>query len=101
MRALVDQLALLVTTGGLVAAAVAGLVSRRPAVALPVLLDLLTAAGLLRLAVDPDLPRALGAAAIVALRHLLVAGLHAGGTKATAGRNRTVADAAADRDAGG
>lgn len=75
MRQFVDQLALLVTAAALLSAALALLVTRRPRAALPVLLDLLMAAGLLRLAIDPDLRRAAAAAALVALRHLVVFGL--------------------------
>ena len=75
MRALVDQLALLMSAGSLVSAAVCLLGSRQPRQALFVLLDLLMAAGLLRLAIDPTYQRAAVAGSIVVLRHLIVFGL--------------------------
>ncbi|SFF03182.1 DUF1622 domain-containing protein [Blastococcus tunisiensis] len=62
-----------------VAGALALVVTRRPLPALAVLLDLLLAAGLLRLAGDPDWQGIVTAAAIVALRHLIGVGLRAGG----------------------
>lgn len=77
MRQLVDQLALLVTAGALISSGVCLGVTRQPRQAMSVLLDLLTAAGLLRLAIDPDLQRAAAAGAVVVLRHLIVFGLNA------------------------
>ncbi|WP_228395048.1 hypothetical protein [Modestobacter roseus] len=65
--------ALALVTGALTLA-----VTHRPALALGVLLDLLLAAGLLRLAGDPDWQGIATAAAIVALRHLAGAGLRVG-----------------------
>ena len=51
--------------------------TRRPLPALAVLLDLLLAAGLLRLLGDPGWQTILTVAALVALRRLLAAGLRA------------------------
>ena len=70
--------ALVVTAAGLVAAAVALAATRRPLVALGVLLDFLLAAGLLRLIGRPGWPVLATAAAIVALRRLIGFGLRAG-----------------------
>jgi hypothetical protein len=75
MRALVDQLALIVAAA-LVSAAVCLFLTRQPKAASPVLLDLLTAAGLLRLAIDADYRRVAAAAAIVRLGHLIGLGLY-------------------------
>jgi hypothetical protein len=72
-------LATLVAAAALVAGAVALAATRRPALALGVFLDLLLAAGLLRLVGDPGWRAILTAAAIVALRRLIGAGLRAGG----------------------
>ncbi len=69
----------MVAEAALVAGALTLAVTRRPSVALGVLLDLLLAAGLLRLAGDPDWPIIGTAAVIVALRRLLGAALRAGG----------------------
>jgi hypothetical protein len=71
-----DAGALLLTAAALIAAGIALAASRRPRAALSVLLDLLTAAGLLRLAAEPDWHRLLTAAAVVALRHVIVLGFH-------------------------
>lgn len=59
--------------------------TRRPGAALPALLDLLLAAGLLRLAGDPDWRAIATAAAIVLLRRLIGIGLRAGGRTWSAG----------------
>jgi hypothetical protein len=75
VTAVLDAAALLVSTAALVAAATALAVTRRLRAALPVLLDLLTAAGLLRLAADPDWDSIVLAAAVVGLRHLIVLGV--------------------------
>ena len=53
--------------------------TRRPALALSVFLDLLTAAGLLRLVGDPSWQGIATAAVIVGLRHLIGLGLRLGG----------------------
>ena len=66
-------------TAALVAGALTLLVTRRPALALSVLLDLLLAAGLLRLAGDPGWRSIAVAASIVALRRVIGFGLRAGG----------------------
>jgi hypothetical protein len=63
----------------LVAGAVALVATRRPALALGVLLDLLLAAGLLRLAAEPTWTSLATAAAVVGLRRLAGGGLRAGG----------------------
>jgi hypothetical protein len=73
--------AVVVAAAALVAGAVALATTRRPRVALPVLLDLLLAAGLLRLTGDPDWPALATAASIVAVRQLLRIGLRAGGAR--------------------
>lgn len=75
MTAALDLAALLVTAAALVAAAVALAATGRPRAALPVLLDLLTAAGLIRLAADPEWRRLLTAAAVVLLRHVIATDL--------------------------
>ncbi|WP_324275238.1 hypothetical protein [Blastococcus brunescens] len=62
----------------LVAGALALAVTRRPLPALAVLLDMLLAAGLLRLLGEPDWPAILTAATLVALRRLLSAALRSG-----------------------
>ncbi len=72
-------LAVGVTALALVAGAVALAATRRPALALGVLLDLLLAAGLLRLAAEPTWASLATAAAVVLLRRLIGAGLRAGG----------------------
>lgn len=79
LDSLLDAAALLVTAAAFVAASTALLVTRRWRVALAVLLDLLTAAGLLRLAQPPDLGRLAAAAAVLAVRRLAVAGLRPAG----------------------
>lgn len=83
MTGVLEQVAGLLAGGIAAAALLAGAIAlastRRPAVALPVLLDLLLAAGLVRLAGDPGWAALLTAAAVVALRRLIGAGLRAGG----------------------
>jgi hypothetical protein len=78
------QLALGVSALAVVAAVVALVATRRPALALGVLLDLLLAAGLLRLAAEPTWSSIATAAAVVALRRLIGVGLRAGGRTWTA-----------------
>lgn len=84
-----DELVRLAALGIGLAALVAGALvlvrTRRPAAALPVLLDLLLAAGLLRLAGDPGWHTIATAAAIVLLRRLIGFGLRAGGGSWSAG----------------
>ena len=72
-------LALLVTAAALVAGLVALVATRRPAAALPVLLDLLVAAGLLRLVGQPSWQALATAAAVILLRRLIGFGLRTGG----------------------
>ncbi|PRY47724.1 uncharacterized protein DUF1622 [Geodermatophilus tzadiensis] len=79
LGALPGVLALGVSGLALVAGALALVATRRPALALGVLLDLLLAAGLLRLATEPTWTSIATAAAVVALRRLIGAGLRAGG----------------------
>jgi Protein of unknown function (DUF1622) len=72
-----DGLALAVSAAGLLAAGVVLAAGRRPLPAVAVLLDFLLAAGLLRLTGSPGWPEIATAAAVVALRRLLGAGLRA------------------------
>ena len=72
-------LALAVSALALGAGTVALVATRRPALALGVFLDLLLAAGLLRLAAEQTWTSLGTAAAIVLLRRLIGAGLRAGG----------------------
>lgn len=73
---LLNLAALLTTAAAVAAAALALARTRRLRVALPVLLDLFTAAGLIRLAGVPSWPTLLVTALVIALRRLLTAGLH-------------------------
>jgi len=82
---LLDGAALLVSAAGLAAAGVVLLRTGKVGAALPVLLEMLTGAGLLRLAADPALTRALAAAGILVVRRVAVAGL---GGAAGRGRGR-------------
>ncbi len=77
--------ALTVAAGALVAGALVLVRTRRPAVALPVLLELLLAAGLLRLAGEPSWGTITTVAAIVLLRRLIGVGLRAGDRSLVAG----------------
>lgn len=79
-------LALLATAAALLAGLVALVATGRPAAALPVFLDLLTAAGLLRLVGEPGWPALATAAAILVLRRLIGLGLRAGGRTWTSTR---------------
>jgi hypothetical protein len=67
--------ALLCTAGGVVAALAVLAATRSPRTALPVLLDLLLAAGLLRLAAAPGWAALGTAAAVVAVRRTLARAL--------------------------
>ena len=78
MTAIVGTAALAITAGGLVAAAVTLGATRRPMLALKVLLDFLLAAGLLRLTGRPDWPVLAGAAGVIVLRRIVGFGLRAG-----------------------
>jgi uncharacterized membrane protein len=77
--------ALALTAAAVVAGALVLVVTRQLRQALPVLLEFLTAAGLLRLSASPTWTSLLVAAAVVGLRHLLTAGL---GVSASAGPAR-------------
>ena len=85
---LVATAALVVTAAGLVAAALTAAATRRPLVALKVLLDFLLAAGLLRLTGDPDWATLLTAAVIVALRRLLGFAIRTGAPAWASARGR-------------
>ena len=76
MTAVLDLAALLVVGAARVAAAAVLASSRQPREALAVLLEFLTAAGLLRLAGTPSWSSLLTAAVIIALRRLISAGLN-------------------------
>ena len=78
LAAVAGVAALVATAAGLVAAAVTLAVTRRPLLALGVLLDFLLAAGLLRLTGRPGWPVLATAAAVVVLRRLIGVGLRAG-----------------------
>ena len=71
--------ALAITGAALVAGLLALAVTGKALLAVKILLDLLLAAGLLRLTGDPSWPTISTAAAIVALRRLIGVGLRAGG----------------------
>lgn len=79
LEGVAGTLALAVTAAALVAGLVALVTTRRPAAALPVFLDLLVAAGLLRLVGEPTWQALTTAAAVVALRRLISSGLRTGG----------------------
>ena len=86
IRSLLAPVALAISGAALAAALVTLLSSRRPATALGVLLDLLLAAGLLRLAGTPSWHAIAVSAAIVLLRRLIGTGLRLGGRTWTRGR---------------
>ncbi|MFJ8693808.1 hypothetical protein [Streptomyces roseolilacinus] len=75
MNAWLQAAAVLVTGAGLVSAAAAHRLTGDVRRALAVLLDFLTAAGLVRLAGDPSWDSILAAAAVIALRRLIGSGL--------------------------
>ncbi|MDG9702858.1 hypothetical protein [Streptomyces sp. DH37] len=77
MTAVLHLAALVTTAFGLVAGAVVLAAARRPMPALAVLLDFLTAAGLLRLAGEPSWDTIAAAAAVIAVRRLVATGLRA------------------------
>ena len=76
LQEVAGTLALLVTAAALLAGLVALAATRCPAAALPVFLDLLVAAGLLRLVGEPGGQTLAATAAIVLLRRLIGSGLH-------------------------
>lgn len=77
--------ALAVTGLGLVASAVVLVRTALLLPALAVLMEMLTAAGLLRLAAAPTYSRALGAGGVLLTRRLVVLGLTAGRAPVTTG----------------
>jgi hypothetical protein len=83
---LAGQAPLLVTTAAILLAVATWALTRRADPALPVLLDLLMTAGLLRLTVDQGWRAVAGAAAVVLVRKLVVAGIGRG--RAAHGRLR-------------
>lgn len=76
MNALVLPASWVIAGAGITLAALVFAVMRRVSVALPVLLDMLMAAGLLRLSAEAPWRTIATAGAIVVLRKLVVAGLH-------------------------
>ncbi|SNR61391.1 DUF1622 domain-containing protein [Blastococcus mobilis] len=72
-------LAVCIGTAALIAGALALAVTHRPSLALSVFLDLLLAAGLLRLVGDPGWQAIVTVASIVVLRRLIGVGLRVGG----------------------
>ncbi len=82
--AVTTGVALGITAAGLLAAAVVLTATRRPEFALKVLLDVLLAAGLLRLTGQPGWAALATAAAVVAVRRLVGIGLRAGRRPAAA-----------------
>ncbi|WP_138732499.1 hypothetical protein [Modestobacter excelsi] len=85
MTGALSTAALLVTVAALVSAAAALLATRRIVPTLSVLLDMLLAASLLRLALDPTPVQLAGTALLVLVKRLASAGLR----RATAVRART------------
>jgi hypothetical protein len=79
LETVLDSTSRAITAGALIAGLLTVVTTRRPALALSVFLDLLVAAGLLRLAGDPSWQAIATAAAIIALRRLIGFGLRAGG----------------------
>ncbi|QJY50440.1 hypothetical protein HOP40_06565 [Pseudonocardia broussonetiae] len=79
---MVDAAAFLVVAAALVSAAVVLIRTRDGRRALPVLLDLLTAAGLIRLAGPPSWPVLATTAIVIVLRRLLTAGLRSASASA-------------------
>ncbi len=78
MTAVVAAVVPLVVAAALVLSALALVVTRRVGVALPILLDLLLAAGLLRLSATGSWQAIASAAAIVVVRKLATLGIAAG-----------------------
>ncbi|SEH84217.1 hypothetical protein SAMN04489835_4776 [Mycolicibacterium rutilum] len=70
-----DDLSWVIAAAGIVLAALTVVVLRRPQLALHVLLDLLLAAGLLRLSADASWRSIAVTAIVIAVRHLLTRGL--------------------------
>lgn len=72
MTAVLDQVALVITALGVVAAAAVLLGSRSRRAAIGVLAEMLVAAGLVRLAAEPSWDRLAAAAAILVVRRLIL-----------------------------
>lgn len=85
MTGLIGTAALAVTVAALVSAAATLVATRRLLIALGVLLDMLLAASLLRLALNPSPAQLGGTALLVLVKRLASAGLR----RATADRTRT------------
>ena len=83
MTTALTSAALLVTLAALVSAGLALLATRRLSVALPVLLDLLLAASLLRLAVQPSPTQLAGTALLVLVKRLASTGIRLATTTRT------------------
>ena len=79
---------LLVAAGALVSGILALLVTRRPALALGILLDMLVGAGLLRLVGDPGWRAIATAAIVIAIRHLVAYDLRVAARSWGGTRNR-------------
>jgi len=79
MTGLVTDAALLVTLAALVSAAAVLTATGRVLVAMPVLLDMLLAAGLLRLALHPTLTQLAGTALLVVVKRLASVGVRTAG----------------------
>ncbi|MCC3650951.1 MULTISPECIES: hypothetical protein [Streptomyces] len=88
MNSLLETAALLVTAAGLLSALATLAGTRRPRLALRVLLDFLTGAGLLRLSHDPTWDGILLVAALVAVRKIAVFGMLPSALPPPAGRER-------------
>lgn len=73
----VDSLAVAITGAGALSAAIVLARTRSGVLALGVLLDLFTAAGLVRLTGPPNLARTATAALVILIRHVAVYGLSA------------------------
>ena len=86
LEAAAGTLALAATAAALLAGLVALATTSRPAAALPVFLDLLVAAGLLRLVGEPGWQALAAAAGIVLVRRLIGFGLRTGGRTWTSTR---------------
>ena len=72
---MLDALALAITAGGLVVAGVAAIATARPRAAVLPLVELCTAAGLLRLAGEPSWSSIAIGATVIAVRKLVMIGL--------------------------
>jgi hypothetical protein len=78
MTAVLGQVSLFLVAAGIVVAGLVLLTSRSVAVALPIMLDILLAAGLLRLSATATWTAIMSASAIVIIRKLAVAGISKG-----------------------